>query len=107
MTLAQLETRLKQINPRLHVKKYGSSMAAVHLGTQHLFRVPQGEITLYSVTEERMGQNDDYRSDLNPRGLYKYNYKLRRGLGELSHLLQTGGVINSHQAAQLRNGVRN
>lgn len=81
-------------------------MAAVHFGNEHLFRVPQGEITLYSVTEPRYGEGDQYKTPRNPRGIYKYDYKLRRGVGELAHLLHLGGKITMLQAAQLRNGIK-
>lgn len=104
MTLTQLEARLKEFDPRFNVKRYGTSMAAVHFGNEHLFRVPQGEVTLYNVTEERVGESQQYATPTNPRGLHKYDYKLRRGLGELAHLLYMGRRINSLQAARLRNG---
>lgn len=103
MTLTDFETKLKQANPNLHIKRYGTSMAAIHLGTRHICRVPQGEITLYNVTEEADGHRDDLVSTWNPTGAYKWQRLVRRGRGEAVHMLQMGGIITQAQAAQLRN----
>jgi hypothetical protein len=104
VTLTHVEKVLKEINPGFHIKRYGTSMAAVHLGNNHLFRMPQGEVTLYNVTQERLGHADQHKSPTNPDGAYKYTFKVRRGLGELAHLLKLGGKINSQEESKLRNG---
>ena len=103
MILSNLELKLKQANPKLHIKRYGSSMAAVHYGSRHVCRVPVGEITMYNVTREEVGYSDQFVTQLNLNGEYRWNRLLRRGRGEMAHMLQIAGLINAHDAAKIRN----
>jgi hypothetical protein len=101
MTLTQFELRLKQLNPRLHIKRYGTSMAAVHCGNEHICRVPQGEITYHNATEERWGNGDQFRTVWNPTGKYAYQFLLRRGRYDTARMLVQGGYIKRSDVARL------
>lgn len=103
MTLNTFEQKLKQANPKLHIKRYGTEMAAIHLGTRHVCRVPQGEITLYNVTKEEVGWSDQYKTAFNPTGEYHWNRMVRRGRGDAVHMLVMAGLITQTQAAKVRN----
>lgn len=102
MTLNKFEQKLKQANPNLHIKRYGTDMAAIHNGTEHVCRVPQGEITLYNVTKEEVGYADQHVSFTNPHGEYHWNRMIRRGRGDVAHMLSLAGLITQRQAAKLR-----
>lgn len=102
MTLKMFEERLQAVNPRLRIKRYGTSMAGIHLGNQYLLRVPQGEITPYNVTVAKVGKADQHVSDLNPKGYYQYQKLLRRGRWQVSVMLANMGVISNADAAKLR-----
>lgn len=93
MTLSEFERRLQSVNPRLHIKKYGTSMAGVHLGNKYLFRVPQGEIHYYNETVERIGYNSEMITPENPSGKYGYQFLLKRGRYDLARLLAANGHI--------------
>ena len=94
MTLNEYEKRLKAANPRLHIKRYGTSMAGIHNGNKFVCRIPQGEILEHNVFEVREGQSDQYKTQFNPLGWYKYKYMTRRGRSETARILYTQGLIS-------------
>lgn len=59
MTITEFEKKLKQIDPRFEIRKYGNGIAGLHrMGPggrpdgRYLLRLPQGEIFVYSVFED-------------------------------------------------------
>lgn len=101
MLLSEYEKRLKEVNPKLHIKRYGTSLAAIHLGSRHICRVPQGEIVAHNVFEVRVGHADQYVSDLNPRGEYRFKYMTRRGRTETARILCTQRCIGFNDISKL------
>lgn len=94
MILSEYEKLVQSVNPRLRIKRYGSSLAAVHLGYRHICRVPQGEILQNNVYEVRAGFADQYKSDFNPTGEYRFRQLTRRGRSEVARILYTNGLIS-------------
>lgn len=101
MTLSQFEIRLKEANPRLHIKRYGSSKAGVHLGNQFICRVPQGEITAYNVVKEEIGHSTSAVTEDNPYGEYKFDLIIRRGRWAVARILQGKRIIKQSDIANL------
>lgn len=87
MTLTQFERRLQAANPKLRIKTYGSSKAGVHCGNQFICRIPQGEITAYSVVKETLGTSSSAVTPENPYGLYKFDLIERRGRHAVAKVL--------------------
>lgn len=94
MTLNDYEKRLKAANPKLRIKRYGTSLAGIHEGNKFICRIPQGEILEHNVYEVREGESDQYKTELNPLGWYKYNHMTRRGRSETARILYTQHVIS-------------
>lgn len=101
MLLSQYETLLQECNPSLRIKRYGSSMAAVHQGSKHICRVPQGEINANNTFEIKKGWADQYMSNFNPAGEYRYKLMTRRGRIETAQILYTQGLISFPQISKL------
>jgi len=101
MTTAEYEKRLKTVNPKLHIKKYGTSLAAIHIGSKHLCRVPQGDIWEHNEFEIRVGYADQYKSQFNPKGEYRFKYLTKRGRAEAARILYTMRVITSKDISYL------
>lgn len=93
MTLSQFEKQLQAVNPDLHIKRYGTSMAAIHYGNEHVCRVPQGEIMYHNLTEERIGYNTEMESPLNPEGKYAYQFLIRRGRYDSARICAAKGLM--------------
>lgn len=93
MILSDYEARLKAVNPRLHIKRYGTSNAGVHNGNSFVCRVPQGEIIQNNTYETRDGSADQYKNTFNPEGRYKFNLMVRRGRAETARILYTQKLI--------------
>lgn len=101
MTLSQFESRLKKANSSLRIKRYGTSYAAIFYGNAHLCRIPQGEITAYSVVKETIGTSDQFTSPENPLGLYKFDLLERRGRHGAGRILLARGVIKHRDLAAI------
>ena len=101
MTLNEFQARLQAVNPRLRIKRYGNAKAGVHLGNQYICRVPQGEITAYSVIQPSIGYATDKITASNPRGAYRYDLIQRRGRHAVARLLQGKGLIAHADIAPL------
>ena len=101
MLLSRYEQLLKECSPKLHIKRYGSSMAAVHNGNQHICRVPQGEINANNTFEIKKGWADQYVSNFNPSGEYRYKLMTRRGRIETAQILYTQRLISFPQISKL------
>lgn len=94
MTLNEYERKLKSVNSRLRIKRYGTSLAGIHLGNKFICRIPQGEILEHNTYEVREGEGSQYKSDWNPLGKYKYNFMTRRGRAETARILYTQHLIS-------------
>jgi len=92
MILSDYEKRLQAVNPRLNIKKYGSSMAGVHYDKKYLCRVPQGDIFEHNVYEMKWGHADQYKTQFNPSGAYKFKLLTRRGRREAAQVIYTEGI---------------
>lgn len=103
MTLSDFEKRLQACNPKLHIKCYGSSMAGIHAGNQYVCRVPQGEITPYTVIREEIGHADQHKSDLNPTGQYVFKRIIKRGRNDVAEILHRTKLISDSDKAKIRN----
>ncbi len=97
MILSDFERRLKACNSKLHIKRYGSSLAGVHYGNDFICRIPQGEILEHNCFEIRKGNADQYISDFNPTGEYRYKYLTRRGRREAAQIIFTEGTRRGHR----------
>ena len=93
MTTFEYEKRLKACNPNLHIKKYGTSMAAIHCGNLHICRVPQGDIWEYNEFATQIGYADQYVNNFNPAGEYRWKKLTKRGRAEAARILYTQRVI--------------
>ena len=101
MLLSRYEQLLQECNPKLRIKRYGSSMAAVHEGNRHVCRVPQGEINANNTFETKIGWADQYMNNFNPSGEYRYKLMTRRGRIETAQILYTQGLITFPQISKL------
>lgn len=101
MVLFEYEKLLKTVNPAMRVKKYGTSLAGIHVGNKYIIRIPQGEILEHNVYEMREGFADQYKSTWNPLGRYFYNHMTRRGRREAAQILYTQGVIHLKDIAKI------
>lgn len=101
MTLNEYEAKLKSVNPRLRIKRYGTSMAGIHEGNKFVCRVPQGEILEHNTYEVRDGEADQYKTQFNPMGYYKYNFMTRRGRAEIARILYTQHLISFSDLTKL------
>lgn len=101
MLLSEYEARLQSVNPRLRIKRYGTSMAGVHLDNRYICRVPQGEIVANNCFEIRVGQADQYITDFNLTGEYRFKYMTRRGRAETARVLYTARCIKFDDIAKL------
>lgn len=101
MTLNEFEYRLKQANPNLRIKRYGSAKAGVFYGNTYICRVPQGEITAYSVVRETIGYADHYKMPDNPLGAYKFDLIERRGRHAVARMLQARRHIKHADIAKI------
>lgn len=97
MILSDFERRLKAVNPKLSIKKYGSSLAGIHYGNDFVCRIPQGEILEHNVFDIRTGNADQYTTDWNPTGIYKYKYMTKRGRREAVQIVYTEGTKRGHK----------
>ena len=94
MILSDFEKRLKAANPRLHIKRYGTSLAGIHNGSEYVCRIPQGEILEHNVFQVEVGYSDQYVSDFNPGGEYRWKKLTRRGRREAAQILYTQRLIS-------------
>lgn len=101
MSLSEYEKRLQAANPRLRIKRVRGGMANVMLGNKSIARVDTGELTLYNQFEYRIGQSDQFMTDFNPKGNYKYKYMIKRGRAELARVLHTSRVIGISDVTKL------
>lgn len=101
MTTFEYEKRLQAVNPKLHIKKYGTSLAAIHYGNKHICRVPQGDIWEYNEFRTEIGYADQYKSNFNPTGEYRYRLMTKRGRAEVARILYTERLILSDDIPKL------
>jgi hypothetical protein len=101
MVLSEFERRLKTANPRLHIKRYGTSMAGVHFGNRYVCRVPQGDIFEHNVFQTEIGHNTQYESSFNPTGEYRWRRLTRRGRRETAQILYTQRLIKYDDIAKI------
>lgn len=101
MTTSEYEKRLKAVNPKLNIKKYGTSLAAVHYGNKHICRVPQGDIWEYNEFKTEIGYADQYKNNFNPHGEYRYKLMTKRGRAEVARILYTERFISSLDISKL------
>ena len=101
MSITEYEQRLKACNPRLHVKCFGTSKAAVHLGTKFICRIGQGCISPYNEFKPETGVADQYKTAFNPTGTYKWKRMTKRGRAEAAKILYTSGCIRFNQIAKV------
>lgn len=101
MTTLEYEKRLQQVDPKFHIKKYGSSMAAIHYGNKHVCRVPQGDIWEYNEYRIEIGFADQYINNFNPTGEYRYKLMTKRGRAEVARILFTEHLITSNDIPKL------
>ena len=92
MILSDFEKRLKLLNKKLHIKRYGASLAGIHYGNEFICRVEQGEILEHNVYEIRVGHADQYVNHINPTGEYRYRFMTRRGRREAAQIIFTEGT---------------
>ena len=100
MTLNDYEIRLQKVNKELYIKRYGTSLASIQSKSgrgrgknHHVCRVPQGEIIQNNSYEVKTGFADQYVSNFNPKGEYRYRLLTRRGRSEVARILYTQGLI--------------
>lgn len=101
MTLTVFEKRLQRANPRLRIKRYGTSMAGIFLGNEYVLRVPQGEIHPYNVTERRVDKAADVATPLNPDGVYVWSKLVKRGRNEVAKMLHSRQIISYDDVARI------
>lgn len=101
MTITEYERRLKECNPKLHVKRFGSSKAAIHLGNRFICRIGQGDIPPYNAFRVESGHHDQYKTPMNPGGAYKWKRLLKRGRAESAKILYTTGCIKFNQITKV------
>lgn len=101
MTLNEYERILQTANPALRIKRYGSSLAGVHVGNRFVCRVPQGDITAYTVTKPEIGYSADRITPKNPRGAYVFQLILRRGRNGVAKILLGKRLIKHSDLARL------
>lgn len=108
MTLNTYEQRLQSVNKDLYIKRYGTSMASIQSRSgrgrgksHHVCRIPQGEILQNNVFEWRVGHADQYVTDFNPNGEYRFKMLTRRGRSEAARILYTQGLISFSDVSKL------
>lgn len=101
MILSEFEKRLQTANPALRIKRYGTGKAGIHHGNQYICRVPQGEITAYTVTQPVIATASQFVTPTNPYGKYKYDLILRRGRHGAAKLLAGRGLIKYADIARI------
>lgn len=101
MILSQYEAILQTANPALRIKRYGTGKAGVHFGNQFICRVPQGEITAYTVTKPEVGHANQFVTPQNPRGSYLYQRIMRRGRNGVAKMLMQKKLIKHSDLARL------
>lgn len=101
MTIREFERRLKLCNPKLHIKTYGASKAGVHNGNKYVCRVGPGEIMPYNQFVIEYGQADQFVTDLNPKGYYKFKRLIERGRAETARVLYTQRLISLSDISKL------
>lgn len=101
MRLSRYEQRLKNVNPKLHIKRFGQSKATIHYGNIFVCRIGQGCINPYNEFTIRNGFSDQYKTALNPQGEYRYRLMVKRGRAEAAKILYTQKRIKFNQIAGL------
>jgi len=108
MTLNEYEKRLQAVNGDLFIKRYGTSLASIQSKSgrgrgksHHICRIPQGEINQHNSWEWRVGHNDQYKSQFNITGEYRYRLLTRRGRSEAARILYTQGLISYSDVSKL------
>jgi hypothetical protein len=101
MKISEYERILQSANPRLRIKRYGTGKAGVHLGNEYVCRVPQGEITAYTVTRPEIGHASQFVSQGNPTGRYIFPRILRRGRNGVAKILLHKRLIKHSDLARL------
>lgn len=101
MSITEYEQRLKACNPKLHVKRFGTSKAAIHLGTRFICRIGQGDLPPYNVFQAETGVADQYKTAFNPTGTYKWKRMTKRGRAEAAKIMYTSGCIRFNQIAKV------
>lgn len=101
MTLTKYEQKLKQVDSRFRIKRYGASKAGIHFGNLYVCAVPQGEISKYTVFAVESDHHDQYKSRMNPRGAYKWKRIIRRGRLDVAKILYTKRFITNSSVPKL------
>lgn len=101
MTLSEYERVLQTANPALRIKRYGTGKAGVHLGNRYICRLPQGELTAYTVTRPEIGHSGQFVTPTNPRGAYKFPLIIRRGRNGVAKILLRYQLIKHIDLARL------
>lgn len=103
MILSEFEKRLKSANPKLRIKRYGTSLAGIHCGNEFVCRIPQGEILEHNVFKVEEGFSDQYKNNFNPMGRYKWRRLTRRGRREAAQILYTQRLISLNDISRIAN----
>lgn len=101
MTLREFERRLQRCNPRLHIKRYGTSKVGIHNSGRYVCRIMPGDITPYNQFQIQKGRHSSAVTPLNPGGLYKWKLLVGRGRMEAARVLYTSRHIKLRDVAYL------